>query len=100
MIHNHGLEAQPFAIIAIIVNHMLMVIIWGVEVMEHGCSLKLRPATPCSQHTWSPALVTKSVLATITVKGVGSIHRPGLVAKSLQISCQMACHHGGCLAQW
>ena len=74
-----------------------MVIIRGVEVMEHGCGLMLRTATPCSQHTWSPALITKPVLAATTAKGVGSIHRPGLVAKGLQISCQMTCHHGGCL---
>jgi hypothetical protein len=80
---HHGLEAQLFAIVVIIANRTLMVIIQGVEVMEHDYGLKLRPATPCSQHTWSPVLITKPVLAATTVEDVGSIHRPGLVAKSL-----------------
>ena len=39
------LEAQPFAIIVIIVNHALVVIIWRIEVVEHGCGLNLRLAT-------------------------------------------------------
>jgi len=74
-----------------------MVIIQGVEVTEHDCGLKLRPATPCSQYIWSPVLIMKSVLTATMAKGVGSIHGPGVVAKSLQISCQMTCHHGDCL---
>ena len=39
----------------------------------------------------------ESVLAAPMAEGVGSIHRPGLVAKTLQVSCQVMSHHGGCL---
>ncbi|KAF8837493.1 hypothetical protein BDN67DRAFT_1004905 [Paxillus ammoniavirescens] len=54
------LEAEPLAIIAIVVHHALMVVIGRVE---------LRPATPCSKHTWSPALVVKVMLAPTSAEG-------------------------------
>ena len=42
-------------------------------------------------------MLTELVLAAPMVEGVGSIHRPGLVAKALQVSCQVTSHHRGCL---
>lgn len=72
-----SLKLDPLAIILVIVNHVLMIVVGGVEVVKHGQGLNLRPSSPGSNHFNIKATVTDPMLASTTAKRVSPIQGPG-----------------------
>jgi hypothetical protein len=71
------LKLDPLSIIAVIINHVLVVVVGRVEVAKHSECLNLRPPSPGSNHPNIKATVADAMLTPTTTEGVGSIEGPG-----------------------
>ncbi len=85
--------------ISIIVNHVLMVVVRGVEVAEHCHRFQLRPTSPSSYHTWGPVLVLETILTASSTEGMGPKQIPLQVSHFLEVLGKGPANLGGCLGR-